>query len=72
MSTGQGETAQAVRVPAGAPEWVTAELIADTVETWQPYYAADLTDDKSVAILQSVARLAQLLSVDSKGGYGDG
>ena len=30
-------------VPAGTPDWITAELIAQTIRVWQPYYAAVLT-----------------------------
>jgi len=48
-------------VPDGAPTWVTQELIADTVKTWQPYYEAQLTVDDALAILLSVARLFDAL-----------
>ena len=48
-------------VPSGAPNWVTSELIVDTIETWQPYYAAPLTADDALEILLSVANLMDVL-----------
>lgn len=41
-------------VPPGAPPWVTANLIRDTIETWQPYYAGGLTEQEAVEILHTV------------------
>ncbi|MDA1015162.1 MAG: hypothetical protein O3A00_12005 [Planctomycetota bacterium] len=35
-------------VPPGAPSWVTAELIADTLRVWQRYYDRRLTPDDAV------------------------
>lgn len=53
-------------VPAGAPDWATAELIAKTIEVWQPYYPDPLTDDDALAIIQSVGRLIDVLSKGSE------
>lgn len=47
--------------PAGAPAWVTAELLADTVAAWQPYYAEDLTTDDALEILLAAGRLLEAL-----------
>ncbi len=48
-------------VPSGAPRWVTPELVADTVETWQPYYDQPLTGEEAVGILLSVGELVKAL-----------
>lgn len=45
-------------IPPGAPAWVTPELIADTLATWQPYYAGTLTVTDALDILMTVSRLA--------------
>jgi hypothetical protein len=47
----------AASVPAGAPSWVTAELIAQTMLVWQPYYENPLTIDDALAMIMSVAVL---------------
>jgi hypothetical protein len=49
-------------VPAGAPAWVTAELIQETIRVWQPYYADPLTADDALAIILGVGRLFEVLS----------
>ena len=45
----------------GAPAWVSPELLADTIETWQPYYADTLTDSDSLEILLAISRLIDAL-----------
>lgn len=52
-------------VPAGAPDWITAELIQRTIEVWQPYYASVLTPEEAVTMIQAVGRLYQVLSSGS-------
>ncbi len=47
--------------PAGAPEWVTDELVTDTLTTWQPFYAHKLTELDALEILLSVGRLFDAL-----------
>jgi hypothetical protein len=51
----------ATTVPEGTPPWVTAELIVDTIETWQPYYEEQLTSRDALEILLSVAHLVDAL-----------
>lgn len=51
-------------VPAGAPAWITADLIADTIATWQPYYADPLTLEDALAILLSVGRFLDVLVLE--------
>lgn len=52
-------------VPAGTPDWITAELIEATIRVWQPYYQAVLTPEEAVTMIQSVGRLYQALSSGS-------
>jgi hypothetical protein len=52
-------------VPAGAPDWITPELVEATIRTWQPYYQAVLTPEEAVTMIQSVGRLYQALSSGS-------
>jgi hypothetical protein len=56
-----GQANASITVPAGMPSWITPELIADTIETWQPYSASTLTPDDAVEILQNVGHLADVL-----------
>ena len=52
-------------VPAGTPEWITAELIEQTLRVWQPHYEAVLTPEEAVTMIQTVGRLYQALSSES-------
>lgn len=47
--------------PAGAPDWVSAELLAETVAAWQPYYEKELTVDDALEIVLAVGRLTDIL-----------
>ena len=49
-------------VPAGAPDWITPELVEETIRVWQPYYAEILSPEEAVTMIQSVGRLYQALS----------
>lgn len=44
-------------VPAGAPSWITADLIQQTLTVFQPRYTTTLTLDDAVAMLLTVGRL---------------
>jgi hypothetical protein len=50
----------AIAVPAGAPRWVTPELLADTLRVWQPYYGS-LTPQDALSIIMDVANLFDVL-----------
>jgi hypothetical protein len=50
-----------VAVPAGAPSWITAQLVELTIETWQPHYERPLTTEDALEILLNVDRLLALL-----------
>ena len=52
-------------VPAGAPPWVTPELIAHTLRVWQPYYSEPLTADDALGMIINVAALWELLAQES-------
>jgi hypothetical protein len=43
--------AATAKVPAGAPHWVTPELIAKTKRVWQRYYPEPLTDEAALGIV---------------------
>lgn len=48
-------------VPPGAPVWITPELVALTLKTWQPYYTTPLSSDDAVIMIQSAGQLFGLL-----------
>ncbi|MDZ4656593.1 MAG: hypothetical protein SH868_03340 [Bythopirellula sp.] len=58
----QSDEPEAVRVPAGAPRWVTPELIAHTLRVWQPYYEIQLIPEDALEIMMGVGRLVEVLS----------
>lgn len=43
------------------PDWISDELILNTLETWQPYYADRLTRDDAIAIIKNVGGLFECL-----------
>ncbi len=49
-------------IPAGTPDWITAELIEKTIRVWQPYYQAVITPEEAVTMIQNVGRLYEALS----------
>ena len=50
------------RVPAGTPNWVTANLIDQTLQIWQPYYSYRLTREDALVIIKNVGRLFEVMS----------
>jgi hypothetical protein len=52
-------------VPAGAPDWITAELIEQTIRVWQPYYADLLAPEEAVTMILNVGRFYQAISSGS-------
>ena len=48
-------------VPDGAPDWVTEELILETLDTWQPYYGGSLTAEDALEILLGVTKLFEFI-----------
>lgn len=49
-------------VPAGAPSWVTAELIELTLKTWQPFYSHQLIESDALEMIAGVDRLFGVVS----------
>lgn len=43
------------------PEWVTPQLLAQTLRVWQPYYDEPLTEADALAIVCNVAGLLDAL-----------
>ncbi len=43
--------------PQTLPDWMTPELIAETLGVWQPHYPKRLTDEDAIEILRSVGQL---------------
>jgi hypothetical protein len=52
----------AFQPPVGAPSWVTASLIENTIRVWQPYYPNPLTVEDALGIIQSAHQLVGLLA----------
>ena len=59
------EDARSGIVPAGTPDWITSELIEQTIRVWQPFYEAVISPEAAVTMIQSVGRLYQALSSGS-------
>ena len=55
------ETEQESIVPDGAPDWITDDLIVETLETWQPYYGGSLTVEDALEILVGVTKLFEFI-----------
>ena len=51
-----------MRVPAGAPRWITSELIALTIRVWQPFYPDQLIPEDALVIITGVSRMVDILS----------
>ena len=51
-----------VVVPAGAPSWVTAELIELTLKTWQPFYSHQLIEADALEMILGVDQLFGVMS----------
>ena len=43
------------------PDWITDELIQQTLKIWQPYYSDRLTDDDAIVIIKNVGVLFECL-----------
>lgn len=56
------ESANTIQPPPGAPKWVTPDLLADTLEVWQPYYKEQLTVAENLDIILCVSKLADALT----------
>jgi hypothetical protein len=59
---GVADGARASIVPAGAPTWITPELVEQTIHVWQPYYGPVVTPEDAVTMILNVGRLFDVLS----------
>lgn len=50
-------------VPAGAPAWVTPELIRSTLDCWQSHFDEALTPEDALEILLNAAHLLDQLEL---------
>lgn len=49
-------------VPAGAPDWITHELIERTIAVWQPFYEEVITPEEAATMIAGVGRLFDVFS----------
>jgi hypothetical protein len=56
------ESARPSIIPAGTPDWITTELVEQTIRVWQPYYQALVTPEEAVTMILHAGRLFQALS----------
>ena len=49
-------------LPAGAPQWVTIELIEHTIRVWQPFYRDQLIPEDALEIIMGIGRMVEVLS----------
>lgn len=61
QSSAEQPESRLVGVPAGAPSWITSELIAKTISVWQRFYRHRLTAAEAVEMLISVGNLFGVL-----------
>ena len=52
-----------IEVPRGAPCWITADLLEDTLAVWQPRYLTILTFDDALEMLLNIGRLANAMGL---------
>jgi len=50
-----------IKIPLGAPKWITEEDIAEALRVWQRHSKEELTADDAVEILVNVDQLLRLL-----------
>lgn len=56
----QGTVMDQVSIPPGTSNWITDELIRNTIETWQPYSEQEVDSEAATAILINVGELLDL------------
>lgn len=49
-------------VPPGAPNWVTVELIQQTLKVWQPFYSQTLIPEDALEIIMGADRMFNCIS----------
>lgn len=51
-------------LPPGTPKWVTPELLANTIDVWQPYHKEILTPEAALTILLRMGGVLSILAED--------
>lgn len=49
-------------IPAGTPDWITADLIEATIRTWQPYYQTPLSTEDAIEMIRNAGLLFNVLA----------
>lgn len=49
-------------LPAGTPDWITADLVRHTLAVWQPRYSIRLTIADAIELICNVGRLIGVLA----------
>lgn len=64
MSNSQNlpQNGSTARIPAGAPSWVTADLIERTIKIWQPFYTNPLIPEDALEMIMGVDQLFSVVS----------
>ena len=52
-----------VQLPAGTPDWISLDLLAYTIQTWQPKSIAALTPQNAVEILTLFGQLFEAVGL---------
>lgn len=52
----------ATQLPAATPDWITVELVEQTLRVWQPFYRDALSVEDAIGIIRNAASLMRALS----------
>jgi hypothetical protein len=63
--TSSNELAAIEQSCRGGPDWITPELIGETLKTFQPYYAEQLRPEDAMEMLLNMGGIFELLYGDS-------
>lgn len=47
-------------LPPGTPDWISKELVSETIMTWQPFSRQPLTPDAALTVLLSFCELLHI------------
>lgn len=66
MQLGRQDKFANVTLPAGAPAWITVEVLTDTLESYQPLYTEPMTVDEALGILINFGNVLSVLKGDGR------
>lgn len=52
-----------VQLPPGAPDWISPDLLGETIQTWQPKSSTQLTAEDAVEILTLFGQLFEVVGL---------